>query len=59
MKKSNETTKTQEFLTCKYQQAIALLETWQHEDAEEQRKTWEILRTALDADRLSARKFFP
>jgi hypothetical protein len=39
--------------------AIALLQSWCEEDAEEQRETWEFLKTALDEDRLSDRKLFP
>jgi hypothetical protein len=39
--------------------AIALLDSWLEQgDAEEQRETWELLRKALDDDRLSYRKFF-
>lgn len=38
--------------------AVALLESWYDEDAEEQKKTWEILKVALDEDRLSDRKLF-
>jgi hypothetical protein len=40
------------------QEALALLESWYKEDAEEQRKTWELLKAALDQDRLSDRKLF-
>ena len=39
--------------------AIALLRSWQHGDAEEQRDTWEFLKKALDEDRPSYRKLFP
>jgi hypothetical protein len=39
--------------------AIALLRSWCDEDAQEQRETWEFLKTALDHDRLSNRKLFP
>ena len=39
--------------------AIALLQSWCDEDAQEQRETWEFLKTALDEDRLSDRKLFP
>jgi hypothetical protein len=39
--------------------AIALLQSWCDEDAEEQRETWEFLKTALEQDRLSNRKLFP
>ncbi len=59
MKKTSETFKTKTSFTCNAQEAIALLEKWPHEDPEEQRETWEILRTALDADRFSTRKLFP
>lgn len=59
MKKARETTTSHPSVLCKSQEAIALLEQWQHEDEEEQRETWEILRTALEADRLSDRKLFP
>jgi hypothetical protein len=38
--------------------AIALLESWYDEEAEEQRRTWELLKAALDEDRLSDRKLF-
>jgi hypothetical protein len=38
--------------------AIALLQSWCSEDAQEQRETWEFLKTALDQDRLSDRKLF-
>jgi hypothetical protein len=38
--------------------AVALLESWYDEDAEEQRRTWELLKVALDEDRLSDRKLF-
>jgi len=39
--------------------AVALLQSWCDEDAQEQRETWEFLKTALDQDRLSNRKLFP
>ncbi len=39
--------------------AIALLQSWCDEDAQEQRETWTFLKTALDQDRLSDRKLFP
>jgi hypothetical protein len=41
------------------QKAVALLESWYNEDAEEQQKTWELLKVALDEYRLSDRKLFP
>ena len=40
------------------QVVIALLYSWEQEDAEEQRETLEFLRRALDEDRLSSRKHF-
>lgn len=43
------------------QGAIDLLDSWDSatpEDIEEQRRIWELLRVALDADRLSDRKLF-
>ena len=39
--------------------AVALLQSWNDEDEQEQRETWEFLKTALDQDRLSDRKLFP
>lgn len=39
--------------------AIALLQSWCDEDAQEQRETWTFLKIALDEDRLSDRKLFP
>jgi hypothetical protein len=41
------------------QALIALLDSWEQDDAEEQRETWSILKRALDEDRLSYRKLFP
>jgi hypothetical protein len=43
------------------QAAIALIASWLADgaDAGEQRETWEYLKQALDADRLSDRKLFP
>ncbi len=38
--------------------ALNLLSSWYDEDDQEQQKTWEMLRPALDEDRLSDRKFF-
>lgn len=38
--------------------AVALLQSWNEEDAGEQRETWEYLKKALDEDRLSDRKLF-
>ena len=39
--------------------ALALLRSWYDEDADEQEKSWELLKVALDQDRLSERKLFP
>jgi hypothetical protein len=39
--------------------ALALLRSWYDEDADEQKNTWELLKVALDQDRLSERKLFP
>ncbi len=44
------------------QALIELLDEWAHgtaEDQDEQRETWELLKRALDEDRLSSRKLFP
>lgn len=38
--------------------ALSLLNSWYAEDDQEQQKTWEMLRPALDEDRLSDRKLF-
>lgn len=38
--------------------AIALLNSWYEDDADEQKRTWEDLRSGLDEDRLSDRKLF-
>jgi hypothetical protein len=38
--------------------AVALLKSWYDEDVDEQTKSWESLKTALDEDRLSDRKLF-
>ena len=38
---------------------IQLLRSWREGDEQEQRKTWEYLKQALDEDRLSERKLFP
>ena len=45
----------------KNQAAIDLLDSWldDTEDASEHRQSWEFLKTALDADRLSDRPLFP
>ncbi len=40
------------------QAVIALLNAWEHEDAQEQRETLEFLMRALDEDRPSNRKLF-
>ena len=39
--------------------AIALLDSWENEDAQEQKETWDYLKKVLDEDRLSYRKLFP
>ena len=39
--------------------ALNLLKSWYDEDAEEQEKSWESLKSSLDEDRLSDRKLFP
>jgi hypothetical protein len=39
-------------------EAIALLKSWYDEDPDEQKKSWEQLKIALDEDRLSDRKLF-
>lgn len=39
--------------------AVALLQSWYDEDAEEQRDTWEKLRTVLGEERTSDRELFP
>lgn len=39
--------------------AVALLQSWNDEDEQEQRETWAFLKAALDEDRLSDRKLFP
>lgn len=38
---------------------LALLQSWDEDDPEEQRETWEYLKVALDEDRMGARKLFP
>jgi hypothetical protein len=38
--------------------AVALLDSWDNEDAQEQKETWEYLVKALDEDRLSDRNLF-
>ena len=46
----------------KNQAAIDLIRSWREVDEEvrrEQRETWELLKKALDEDRLSYRKHFP
>jgi hypothetical protein len=45
----------------KNQAAIALLDSWlsDEEDASEDQRAWEFLKTALDEDRLSNRPLFP
>ena len=39
--------------------AIKLLQSWSSDETQEQRETWELLKKALDEDRLSDRKLFP
>ena len=39
--------------------AVSLLESWYDEDAEEQKASGELLKNALERDRLSDRKLFP
>jgi hypothetical protein len=39
-------------------EAITLLKSWYQEDPDEQKKSWEQLKIALDEDRLSDRKLF-
>ena len=39
-------------------EAVALLKSWYEEDPDEQKKSWERLKVALDEDRLSDRKLF-
>ncbi len=41
------------------QAILDLLQSWEDDDPEEQRETWEYLKKALDEDRLGARKLFP
>lgn len=38
--------------------AIALLDSWENEDAQEQKETWNYLKKVLDEDRFSYRKLF-
>jgi hypothetical protein len=45
--------------TATPEQLHALFESWQTDDAEEQRETLEYLKRALDEDRLSNRPLFP
>ncbi len=39
--------------------AVSLLESWYDEDAEEQKTSWKLIKSALERDRLSDRKLFP
>ena len=41
------------------QALLDLLRSWEEDDPEEQRETWEYLKVALDEDRLGPRKLFP
>ena len=43
---------------AKNEAAIRLLRSWREGNEQEQRKTWEYLKRALDEDRLSYRKLF-
>ncbi len=43
----------------KNQAALALLRSWQEEEAQEQAETWAVVQAALEADRLSDRPLFP
>jgi hypothetical protein len=38
---------------------LALLRSWQEEEAQEQAETWAVVQAALEADRLSDRPLFP
>ena len=38
--------------------AIRLVNTWLHEDAAVESDTWELLKSELDRDRLSRRRFW-
>jgi hypothetical protein len=38
--------------------ALRLLKLWREGDEQEQRETWDLLKHALDEDRLSGRKLF-
>jgi hypothetical protein len=48
----NESATEIELPAADVETAIALLQSWCDEDAEEQRETWEFLKRALDEDRL-------
>jgi hypothetical protein len=50
----------EELLPAEQAQAILdLLQSWDDDDPEEQRETWEELKRHLDEDRLSDRPLFP
>lgn len=55
----NERAAETELPATDLESAVALLQSWNDEDEQEQRETWEFLKTALDEDRLSDRKLFP
>ena len=38
---------------------LQLLRSWEEDDPQEQRETWEYLKVALDQDRLGRRQLFP
>ncbi len=58
-KRRDESVAEMELPAADAESAVALLQSWCDEDAQEQRETWTFLKTALDQDRLSDRKLFP
>ncbi len=58
-KRRDESVAEMELPAADAESAIALLQSWCDEDAQEQRETWTFLKTALDQDRLSDHKLFP
>ncbi len=58
-KRRDESAAEMELPAADAESAVALLQSWCDEDAQEQRETWTFLKTALDEDRLSDRKLFP
>ena len=52
-KRRDESVAEMELPAADAESAIALLQSWCDEDAQEQRETWAFLKTALDEDRLS------